>query len=191
LGGLAGWGIYTASIGLYARVLVDDESARLFVLELFKNPFLGAFEDVLAGQTWTVLWLATSIALPVWGVVVGLRWPLSNRTSCGAPLQWPGGVQQSERDAAAEKLAACVLKIENEQRPYHLVGHSHGGSIIWKALQLASSRKPGIDDGEEQMSKLRNTKAVHEPSALLKLVFRPSGPPPSSLRQSLRPVRFP
>jgi len=49
-------------------------------------------------------------------------------------FQWSGKNTQVERLKASTKLLALLIALENEGRGYHLVGHSHGGSVIWEAL---------------------------------------------------------
>ncbi|MFI0912467.1 hypothetical protein [Streptomyces abikoensis] len=59
-------------------------------------------------------------------------------------FQWSGKNTQVERLKASTKLLALLISLENEGRGYHLVGHSHGGSVIWEALvssELARSRR--------------------------------------------------
>ena len=53
-------------------------------------------------------------------------------------FHWTGKNSATQRRAAARKLLKELEKLENEGRPYHLIGHSHGGSVIWDALLLAS-----------------------------------------------------
>lgn len=49
-------------------------------------------------------------------------------------FHWSGNNNQTDRFAASTKLLAQLVQLEKEGRRYHLVGHSHGGSIIWEAL---------------------------------------------------------
>ncbi len=59
------------------------------------------------------------------------------------PFQWDGDNSERARMAAAAKLLARLRTLESVSASYHLVGHSHGGSIIWQALtQSARSPRP-------------------------------------------------
>lgn len=52
----------------------------------------------------------------------------------GRLFHWSGANTQSARLSAATELLALLVELEKQDRGYHLVGHSHGGSIIWEAL---------------------------------------------------------
>lgn len=76
-------------------------------------------------------------------------------TSIGARVEafkWqdkdgPGPNRESERRIAGQQLLARLSTLEAEQADYHLVGHSHGGSVIWHALKLsarANTRLKGL-----------------------------------------------
>lgn len=49
-------------------------------------------------------------------------------------FQWSGANSQAERLEASTHLLALLIELERQGRGYHLVGHSHGGSVIWEAL---------------------------------------------------------
>ena len=49
-------------------------------------------------------------------------------------FHWSGDNSQSARLAASTCLLAWLIELERQKRGYHLVGHSHGGSVIWEAL---------------------------------------------------------
>jgi tetratricopeptide (TPR) repeat protein len=49
-------------------------------------------------------------------------------------FHWSGANTESDRELAATALFAHIAELEREGRVYHLVGHSHGGAVIWKAL---------------------------------------------------------
>jgi hypothetical protein len=51
---------------------------------------------------------------------------------------WSGGNSEQSRRAAGIKLLNWL--IESNLKNYHLVGHSHGGSVIWHALHEAEKR---------------------------------------------------
>jgi hypothetical protein len=44
---------------------------------------------------------------------------------------------ETSRHNAARSLLGYLNKFEQAKIPYHLVGHSHGGSVIWDALKLS------------------------------------------------------
>jgi hypothetical protein len=57
----------------------------------------------------------------------------------GLLFHWSGANSQAERLAASTSLLATMIELEMEGRNYHLVGHSHGGSVIWEALVSAQA----------------------------------------------------
>lgn len=59
-------------------------------------------------------------------------------------FHWSGANSLHERQQAAEDLLEFVLELEKSSRPYHLIGHSHGGSVIWAMLRRVSA-SPTID----------------------------------------------
>jgi hypothetical protein len=52
-------------------------------------------------------------------------------------FKWDGQNSQIARLRAGNRLLALMLELERRGRNYHLVGHSHGGSVIWEALVSA------------------------------------------------------
>ncbi|MGP0067764.1 MAG: HEAT repeat domain-containing protein [Isosphaeraceae bacterium] len=74
---------------------------------------------------------------------------LSNRLL----FAWPGLNSESERRKAGRRLleGLLALEIDNRRRmdagepprSYHLIGHSHGGTVIWNTLRFAEAR--GVD----------------------------------------------
>ncbi len=90
-------------------------------------------------------------------------------------FHWGGRNKETDRSAAAQALYEdWMCRFEREGRPYHLIGHSHGGTVVWKALQLATERKHPIE-------KLKSWSTVGTPFfhyrshwgvlALLKILF--------------------
>lgn len=58
-------------------------------------------------------------------------------------FHWSGENSERARSQAAKKLLRHLEHQEERGIGYHLVGHSHGGSVIWSALRLATlSKKP-------------------------------------------------
>jgi hypothetical protein len=58
-------------------------------------------------------------------------------------FHWSGENSERARIHAAQRLLTRLQRWEAQGRYYHLIGHSHGGSVIWHCLRLAaSSRTP-------------------------------------------------
>ncbi len=53
----------------------------------------------------------------------------------GDVFHWSGENTERDRIQGAKALLERLIEFEREGRRYHLVGHSHGGSIIWTALK--------------------------------------------------------
>ena len=53
-------------------------------------------------------------------------------------FQWSGENSQSQRSLAAMKLLELIIYLDHMDVGYHLIGHSHGGNVIWTMLQGAS-----------------------------------------------------
>ncbi len=60
-------------------------------------------------------------------------------------FHWSGENSERARIKAGRKLLARLDALEAKGQGYHLVGHSHGGSVIWHTLQLATSQKKSLD----------------------------------------------
>ena len=108
-----------------------------------------------AGTSW---WQAGS---DTWN---SLNQLLTGRAVCGATaFHWSGLNSERERQNAAANLLDQVSALEDAKQPYHLVGHSHGGSVIWMALCEATRRRV-------QLEYLRSWATLGTPF----LVFAPS-----------------
>ncbi len=59
---------------------------------------------------------------------------LDGLTVFDQPFHWSGLNSESERRNAGKALLARLREVEAAGVTYHLVGHSHGGSVIWHAL---------------------------------------------------------
>lgn len=57
---------------------------------------------------------------------------------------WDGNNSETSRRAAARKLLQRLNQLETAKEPYVVVGHSHGGSVIGFALQLAARQKNNL-----------------------------------------------
>jgi hypothetical protein len=49
-------------------------------------------------------------------------------------FHWSGANSELERRRAGQRLASLLRTFEEKGQPYALIGHSHGGSVIWHAL---------------------------------------------------------
>lgn len=76
--------------------------------------------------------------------------------SQGDLFRWSGDNTERARSKAARNLLVHLEHHEQAGRPYHLVGHSHGGSVIWTALRLATARG-------KTLSQLRSWSTVGTP----------------------------
>lgn len=56
--------------------------------------------------------------------------------AAGKLFHWSGENNERARIKAAGDLLAYLRGLEREGVGYHLIGHSHGGSVIWHALRL-------------------------------------------------------
>lgn len=68
---------------------------------------------------------------------VRLAWELAARGVHGAvtrPVRWSGANSDFDRLQGAEAVARAIKQAEEEQRPYAVIGHSHGGNVIMEAL---------------------------------------------------------
>lgn len=84
-------------------------------------------------------------------------------------FHWSGKNSATERRAAARRLLKLMQKLDKARQPYHLIGHSHGGSVIWDALLLAASsrrsgnKKKGSPDGPLALPGLLSWTSVGTP----------------------------
>jgi hypothetical protein len=62
-------------------------------------------------------------------------------TSRIEPFLWGGSNDEGERRQAAERLFVRVRRAQKEGERLHLIGHSHGGSVIATALRYAASER--------------------------------------------------
>lgn len=59
---------------------------------------------------------------------------------------WSGNNSERSRRAAGLHLLRHLQKLEDSQRPYYVVAHSHGGSILWNALKCVATPN-AVDTG--------------------------------------------
>ena len=62
-------------------------------------------------------------------------------TADSQPFRWSSGNSERERQHAGQQLLARLKQLDKDGIGYHLVGHSHGGSVIWNAIKLAGADK--------------------------------------------------
>ncbi len=86
-------------------------------------------------QTGSETWKQMSQRLPR-----GVRLPQH-----GEVFHWPGDNSERARIKAAGDLLTRLRDLESQGRHYHLVGHSHGGSLIWQALRLATMERQPLE----------------------------------------------
>jgi hypothetical protein len=58
--------------------------------------------------------------------------------SWGRLFHWSGANRERERLSAARDLLAYLQTLEDSRRRYHIIAHSHGGSIVRSALRSAA-----------------------------------------------------
>ncbi|MEV4049658.1 hypothetical protein AB0J55_00590 [Amycolatopsis sp. NPDC049688] len=76
-------------------------------------------------------------------------------------FHWNGSNTQVARLEAGNRLLALLIELERQGRGYHLVGHSHGGSIIWEALisaEVTRRFKTADPDLRRSLNTMRLTK---------------------------------
>src|SRR5262249_12033137 len=62
-------------------------------------------------------------------------------------IEWSGlNSEVARHQAGRDLLQKLLLPMEAEGRPYHLIGHSQGGSVIWAALREAARRKRPLNN---------------------------------------------
>jgi hypothetical protein len=91
------------------------------------------------GDSWwqqgSPAWVELSKRLPA-----GARMP-----ERGDVFHWSGENSERARIKAGQDLLERLLELETAGRGYHLIGHSHGGSVIWHTLRLATIRRKKLD----------------------------------------------
>ncbi|WP_153555601.1 lipase family protein [Roseimaritima sediminicola] len=88
------------------------------------------------GRAWwqrdSAFWQRFSARLPA-----GTRLPAPDTSL----FHWSGSNSERAREHAAARLLEQLQQRERAGERYHLVGHSHGGSLIWAALRMACRRQ--------------------------------------------------
>ncbi|QCI66851.1 hypothetical protein [Phreatobacter stygius] len=79
-------------------------------------------------------------------------------------FRWSGANSEVQRRLAGKLLLNRLVQLEGAGRPYHLIGHSHGGSVIWHALTASmadAARRAG--PAAEALPHLRSWATVGTP----------------------------
>lgn len=109
----------------------DPRTPRPWVI-LIHGTAAGDPADV--GEKW---WQCES---PFWR---HLNEQLAPAIACASPktgvFHWSGANSERARRRAGRSLYEWLKKLDDDGREYHLVAHSHGGSIIWHALLEATA----------------------------------------------------
>ncbi len=74
----------------------------------------------------------------------------------GQLFHWSGENSERARIKAGRSLLEYLRNLEAAGQGYHLIGHSHGGSVIWHALKLATA-------GSVELKHLRSWATVGTP----------------------------
>lgn len=89
---------------------------------------------------------------------------LKDVAACERVFHWSGENKEQERRQAGRELLKVLRGYEREGRDYHLVGHSHGGSVIWCALREAARRPRGAGASrQDPLPHLRSWTTVGTP----------------------------
>lgn len=92
---------------------------------------------------------------------------LGDKGACGPSeerlFRWSGKNSERERMQAGHDLLRNWLSaFERQQKPYHLIAHSHGGSVVWHALQEAAASRE-VADGTDPLPNLKSWSTVGTP----------------------------
>lgn len=118
-------------------VITESKPNRESIVVSVHGTFAASDEN--AGQRW---WQANS--------------PFSKRLATQLPhsvrmgneqevFHWSGDNSERARSRAAANLFTHLKEIEASGKDFHLVGHSHGGSVIWHALKQATLHRQSLN----------------------------------------------
>jgi hypothetical protein len=80
-----------------------------------------------------------------WAELEGQVPPGTRLPKRGEFFHWSGENHERARIKAAHQLLSRLRRLEQTGQSYHLIGHSHGGSVIWGALRLATLRRQPLE----------------------------------------------
>jgi pimeloyl-ACP methyl ester carboxylesterase len=130
--GFAATGHLTHGCGFVETQMEINKDSQTEQVVLVHGTFASAAED--HGKAW---W---QIGSPAHQELEKRLPPGVELASDGDLFRWSGDNTERARSKAARQLLRHLDKHEKTGKPYHLVGHSHGGSVIWAALRLATAR---------------------------------------------------
>ena len=108
------------------------------IVILVHGTFAGDQKDV--GEKW---WQSGSVAAKE----LQSRLPRGVRVADDSEVfHWSGENSERARSKAALQLINRLREFEDQGRDYHLVGHSHGGSVIWKALKMTTVKRSPLNN---------------------------------------------
>ena len=114
-----------------------DEGHRESIAILVHGTFAGSKENV--GKQW---WQSNS----PFAAKLNKHLPKTVRPAEADEIfRWSGKNSERARSKAASQLLCHLKEQEKAGKDYHLVGHSHGGSVIWHALKMATLNKQTLD----------------------------------------------
>jgi hypothetical protein len=76
-------------------------------------------------------------------------------------FHWSGENDVLERHIAGERLYEYLSHLDESGQPYHVIAHSHGGSVLWAALRIAEQVR--LRGGANPLNGLRSCIAVGTP----------------------------
>lgn len=82
---------------------------------------------------------------PAWETLRRRLPPGARLPEQGDVFHWSGDNSERARIKAGHDLLERLLELETAGRGYHLIGHSHGGSVIWHTLRLATLHQKKLD----------------------------------------------
>ena len=106
-----------------------------------------------------------------------------------AVFRWSGANSERSRRLAARRLLDHLRWYEEKDQEYHVVAHSHGGSVLWEALCLAAEETPAARVGRRPPAEfgrssagvrgVRNPLRPNPAAGGPAVAARPAPPPPA------------
>src|SRR5262245_4211846 len=82
---------------------------------------------------------------PFWNELNRLVAPHARCNSSDELFLWNADNSEMGRREGSRLLRERIRQLEKDHTPYHLVGHSHGGSVIWRALRTCLLNGDSLD----------------------------------------------